>query len=109
MLSVLAFGSVFGFLGALLALPSAAMIQLLVDRALASANTTDQPPPPAERDVGSLVGESRELVDMAEAFTEKTDPAGNPLPERLTSELKAITHDLDEVLVKIQEQDVARW
>jgi predicted PurR-regulated permease PerM len=109
-LSLMAFGSIFGFLGALLALPSAAMIQLVIDRALLAANQGSQPAESGSPDVDALLGESRELVSLAGSFADKErQPDAPRLPENVVDEINAITRDLDEVLVRIKEEDESRW
>ncbi len=108
-LSVMAFGSVFGFLGALLALPSAAMIQLLVDRALKAANQAGQEAGPGRPDVDRLIEESREIVGQAQALSEKSGSNEDFRHRHVIGELQAISQELDQVLVRVQEEDASRW
>lgn len=111
-LSIMAFGSVFGFLGALLALPSAAMIQLIIDRALTAANPPEGKggdAPPAAADLNGLLGESRELVSLTGTLADKAKTPGHPLPAPAADEIHSVTQDLDELLVRMQQEDSSGW
>lgn len=101
-LSLMAFGSVFGLLGALLALPSAAMIQLMIDRTLANTGQASAPPSTREADLGELREQSRETLSLAGSHAEQRSEDGT------AAELQRITTDLEGVLARIEEQEAYR-
>ena len=104
LLSLVAFGSVFGFAGALLALPLAAMIQLVLDRILiqtddSSASFSDQ-----VADVPSLIDESKRLMHILDETSNNEDSLVNEIPETDRLEIRAITHELGLVLQELKNQ-----
>src|SRR5215207_2206622 len=64
LLSLVAFSSVFGFAGALLALPLAAIIQLILDRILNPPESSTGQFSEEEADVVSLIDESKRLMHI---------------------------------------------
>ena len=56
LLSLVTFSTVFGFLGALLAIPLAAIIQLIFERFIFNANGSDPVLPPGELSMQTLIG-----------------------------------------------------
>ena len=68
LLSLVAFGSVFGFAGALLALPLAAIVQLFLDGLLFTTNGSHVHP---LRDVQLLMDENRRLSQILNQFQER--------------------------------------
>lgn len=104
LLSMLAFGSVFGFLGALLALPLAAIVQLLIDRTLRSAQGSAGLEY-KEVDIQTLVDEGQELLQIIQdAGHDKRSPFYQ-MPEADRTELRAIARDLGSLLSQLQEDD----
>ncbi len=104
LLSLVAFGSVFGFAGALLALPLAAMIQLVLDRILiqtddSSASFSDQ-----VADVPSLIDESKRLMHILDETSNNEDSLVNEIPETDRLEIRDITHELGLVLQELKNQ-----
>jgi len=115
LLSLVAFGSVFGFAGALLALPLAAIVQLMVDRILIPVEISKGQFSEREADVLSLIDESRRLMHI---FDETASGSNNPnasdssrrkdfneISESDRVEIKAIAYELGEVLQKLKEED----
>ena len=117
LLSLVAFSSVFGFAGALLALPLAAIIQLVLDRVLNPPESSTGQFSEKEADVVSLIDESKRLMHI---FDETASASNNPnasdnfkgkdlneIPESDQLEIKAIAQELGEVLQKLKEEDEA--
>jgi len=112
LLSLVAFGSVFGFAGALLALPLAAIIQLILDRILNPPESSTGQFSEKEADVLSLIDESKRLMhifDETSSSSNNPNPANNgkgfnEIPESDQLEIKAITQELGEVLQKLKDE-----
>jgi predicted PurR-regulated permease PerM len=103
LLSLIAFGSVFGFAGALLALPLAAIIQLLVSRVVLTAAEASQQAEDKEKQIQSLMNESQEL--MQEIYETSTkNPVFQKLPEDDRLELYNLTEELNDVLGKMEKE-----
>ena len=104
LLSMLAFGSVFGFLGALLALPLAAIVQLLLDRTMliaqGSAGLHYK-----EIDIQTLLDEAQELLQTIQAAGHDESSPFYEMPESDRTEIRAIARDLDSLLVQLQQED----
>jgi predicted PurR-regulated permease PerM len=104
LLSMLAFGSVFGFLGALLALPLAAVVQLLIDRTLLSAQGSAGLQY-KEVNIQTLVDEAHELVRIIQdAGHDKRSPFYE-MPESDRTEIHAIAGDVELLLAQLREED----
>lgn len=106
LLSLVAFGSIFGFPGAVLAIPLAAMIQLILNRLLASTieNSNGQQFLDKEASVLTLMDESKRLMDIF-SETAQNDPSFfKEISHDDRVEIKTIMHDLDDVLQKLKEE-----
>jgi len=103
LLSLIAFGSVFGFIGALLALPLAAIIQLLVSRVMLTAAENARKAQERELQIQSLINESQDLM-QALYETSNQNPAFRNLPEADRLELYAITEELNQFLSQTKEE-----
>ena len=112
LLSLVAFSSVFGFAGALLALPLAAIIQLILDRILNPPESSTGQFSEKEADVVSLIDESKRLMHI---FDETASGSNNSnagkdfkeIPESDQLEIKAIAQELGEVLQKLKDEGEA--
>jgi predicted PurR-regulated permease PerM len=97
LLAIAGFGSILGFAGAILAIPLAAIIQVLLDRFVLSGEALE-PPKPEGRDAVSLIRyQARELIHDARMLTRRQGEEqidGDPIEE----ELEAIALDLDRAL-----------
>ena len=103
LLSLIACSSVFGFMGALLALPLAAIIQLLVSRAVVSAAELNKQAKDKETVVQSLMDESQELMqDIYE--TSNKSSAFQDLPEKDRLEIYNLAEELNQILGQMKEQ-----
>ncbi|MBN2117738.1 MAG: AI-2E family transporter [Anaerolineales bacterium] len=103
LLSLIAFGSVFGFAGAVLAIPLAAIIQLLVSRAVVNAAEASRQAQNREMEVQSLIDESQELM-QALYETSNRDSSFQDLPEKDRLEIYHLAEELNQILGQIKEQ-----
>jgi predicted PurR-regulated permease PerM len=106
LLSLIAFSSVFGFLGALLALPLAAIIQLLVSRVVLTAAETAKRAQAKELQVQFLIDESQELMQTIYE-TSNRNPAFKDLPEEDRLEIYSLTEELNQILRQIKKEGEA--
>ena len=105
LLSLVAFSSVFGFPGALLALPLAAIIQLIFDRVLRPVDNSTKPFSAQEADVLSLIDESKRLMHIFDETSTGNDESLNEISESDRLEIKAITQELGQVLQQLKTED----
>ena len=103
-LSLVAFGSVFGFAGTLLALPLAAIIQLVLDRILIQADDSSASFSDREADVPSLMDESKRLMHILDEASNNEDSLVNEISEEDHQEIRALTRDLDLVLQELKNE-----
>jgi len=96
LLSLIAFTSVFGFMGALLALPLAAIVQLFISRVVLTAAEASRQAQNKEAVIQSLLGESENLK-RAIAETSR-DPDAPNLPEADRLELYALADEINQLL-----------
>jgi len=104
-LSLVAFSSVFGFPGALLALPLAALIQLIVDRIVQSSNDAKEHFQDDKIDVQSLVDNNQELLQMIYAGSGDGKPLFNETSEPVRVEINSIAQELDGLLQQLEHED----
>ena len=111
LLSLVAFSSVFGFAGALLALPLAAIIQLILDRILNPPESSNGQFSEKEADVLSLIDESKRLMHIFDETASSSNSSSgkdfNEIPESDKLEIKAIAQELGEVLQKLKDEGEA--
>jgi hypothetical protein len=104
LLSLVAFGSVFGFAGALLALPLAAVIQLIFDRIFMPADSTDGQFSEKGADVLSLIDESKRLMHILDETSNDKDSLLKEISEEDRLEIKAISEELGQVLQTLEKE-----
>jgi predicted PurR-regulated permease PerM len=101
LLSLFAFSSLIGIVGALLAIPIAAIIQLLMEYFVFDSNA-NEPEPSTGRDyVSRLRYEAQELIiDVRKQARHRRGGSDNKVKQvdQLMDEIEAITSDLDSVL-----------
>jgi predicted PurR-regulated permease PerM len=98
LLSLAAFSSLFGLIGALLALPIAAIIQLFIDRFLLTPDAPEANPPPGRDYYSVLQMEAQALIqDVRKQVRVKDAPASNGVDE-IEDEIEAIVIELDALL-----------
>jgi predicted PurR-regulated permease PerM len=103
LLSLIAFSSVFGVAGALLALPLAAIIQLAVSRAIVSAAEANRLAQDRETSIQALIDENQTLMQSIYE-TSNRNPAFQDLPEADRLELYDLSEELHQVLGRIKEE-----
>jgi predicted PurR-regulated permease PerM len=100
LVAMTAFGTLFGVLGALVALPLTAIIQLLLERYM--LNNSPQTEPTGERDqIGLLRYQTQELVEDVRKVLRQRESAPTDEPpgtEHLEDTIEAIALDLDKLL-----------
>lgn len=105
LLAFIAFGSIFGFVGALLAVPLAAVIQLVLSRFLFNPNPTEQTPPIGRSSISSLRYEAQNLVlDVRKQVREK-DAESSAAEDRIEDNMEAIAQDLDSILALAEKDE----
>lgn len=103
LLSLIAFGSVFGFAGAILALPLAAIIQLLVSRVVLTAAESARQAEDKQLQIESLMRESQALLQSLHE-TSNRDVSSLELPETDRQEIYSLTEELNQVLSQMQRE-----
>jgi len=103
LLSLIAFSSVFGFAGALLALPLAAIIQLLVSRAVLSAAEANKQAHNKEMAIQALIDENQKLMQIIYE-TSNRNASFQDLPETDRLEIYNLAEELNQVLGQVKEQ-----
>jgi len=103
-LSLVAFSSVFGFPGALLALPLAALIQLIVDRIVLVSDEAKGRLEDNEIGIQSLEDENQKLLKMIYAGSGN---GNSPLEvsESVRVEINSIANELDGLLQQLKNED----
>jgi predicted PurR-regulated permease PerM len=103
LLSLIAFSSVFGFAGALLALPLAALIQLLVSRVVLLAAESASQAENRKIQLQAMLDESQRLMETIYETSNK-NPAFRDLPEADRLELYSLAEELNQTLSQIQKE-----
>jgi predicted PurR-regulated permease PerM len=103
LLSLIAFSSVFGFAGALLALPLAAIIQLLMSRVVLTAAESARQAQEREVRIQSLIDESQELMQIIYETSNK-NPSFQSLPEADRLEIYNLAEELNQVLGQMRQE-----
>jgi predicted PurR-regulated permease PerM len=103
LLSLIAFSSVFGFAGALLALPLAAIIQLFVSRVVLLAAESASQAENRRSQFQAMLDESQKLMETIYETSNK-NPAFRALPEADRLELYSLTEELNQTLSQIKKE-----
>lgn len=109
LLSIFAFSSLFGIAGALMAIPIAAILQLLLDRFVFHP-TVMEPETSVERDYASRL--RYEAQDLAQDLRKQArlKKGGSDLRvkqiDQVMDEIEAITTDLDALLAQVSSSEV---
>ena len=98
LLAFIAFGSIFGFVGALLAIPLAAVIQLTLNRFLFKAPMTEQQPPVGRDRFSTLRYEAQDLVQDVRKQVRDKEVEVDQRADELEDTMEAIAQDLDSIL-----------
>jgi len=105
LLSMVAFGSVFGFAGVLLALPLAAILQFVINRIVTSPDDLNSDAQPQEGDIQPLVYESEKLVRSLQGKSSNGSNAFQELPEEAQLEIQTVVQELHEFITKLKDED----
>jgi predicted PurR-regulated permease PerM len=105
LLSLVAFSSVFGFPGALLALPLAALIQLIVNRLIVAADDAEERSQTREMSIQELIEENRELLRKMYAGNGSGNGPAKEIPESARVEINSIAQELDGLLTQLEKRD----
>ena len=105
LLSMVAFGSVFGFAGVLLALPLAAILQFVINRIVTSPDDLNSDAQPQDGDIQPLVYESEKLVRSLQGRSSNGSTAFQELPEEAQLEIQTIVQELHEFITKLKDED----
>jgi len=103
LLSLIAFSSVFGFMGALLALPLAAIIQLMVSRVVLTAAESARQGEERGLQIQTLIDESQELMQTIYETSNK-NPAFQDLPEADRLEIYNLAEELNQLLGQMRKE-----
>ncbi|HVW00380.1 MAG TPA: AI-2E family transporter [Planctomycetaceae bacterium] len=97
LLAIAGFGSLFGVAGAILAIPMAAILQLLVDRFVIQAESPESQP--AGRDLTNVLRyQARELIRDVQSQFRKKENETNPGNDELEDAVELLARDLDRLL-----------
>src|SRR5215216_2149515 len=106
LLSLIAFSSVFGFMGALLALPLAALIQLFVSRVVLLAAESASQAENRKLQLQAMLDESQKLMETMYETSNK-NPAFKDLPEGDRLELYSLAEEFNQTLSQIKKEGEA--
>jgi predicted PurR-regulated permease PerM len=105
LLSIVTFSAVFGFAGALLAIPIAAIIQLIFERLIFKAYGSEQVVLPDEIGLQTLIGRSRATARLIAEACNTQESSLFKEQEHVRVEISSIAQDLDELLAQIKRED----
>jgi hypothetical protein len=100
LLALAAFSSLFGLAGALLAIPLAAVIQLLLDRYVLTPPTVEQAAPPGRDQFSVLRYEAQELVRDARKQQREKPLVLDDQADMVEDAIEALAADLDSLLAQ---------
>ncbi len=101
LLALVAFGTLFGIPGTLLAIPLAAIIQLLLDRYVLVGRPVEEAPPPGRDRLSVLRYEAQELVaDARKQLREKSTLALDDESDAVDDAIEALAADIDSLLAR---------
>ena len=105
LLSMVAFGALFGFAGVLMALPLAAILQFVINRIVTSPDDLNSDAQPQEGDIQPLVYESEKLVRSLQGKSSNGNTAFQELPEEAQLEIQTVVQELHEFITKLKAED----
>ena len=108
LLALVGFGTLFGVAGAFLAIPLAAIIQLLLDRYVLTKRPVEDAPPPGRDRLSVLRYEAQELVaDARKQLREKATLALDDQADAVEDAIEALAADIDSLLARDESEDEA--
>jgi predicted PurR-regulated permease PerM len=105
LLSIAAFGSLFGLLGAILAIPMAAVIQMLLDRFLLDPEALEQDPVKGRGTASVLRYAIQDLIQDLRKRLRAKDVLFEEDPDLIEEEIEAIATDLDALLAEPSQEE----
>jgi predicted PurR-regulated permease PerM len=106
LLAFIAFGTIFGFTGALLAIPLAAVIQITLQYYLFQPNPVEQEPPARRDALSALRYEAQNLaLDVRKQVRAKEDELDSRT-DQFEDALEAVVQDLDSILAQVENSRV---
>lgn len=103
LLAFIAFGSIFGLVGALLAIPLAAVIQLVLNRFVFNVSPTEQVPVLGRDAVSTLRYEAQDLVNDVRKQMRERETESDETAEHVEDAMEAIVQDLDSILAGFEQ------
>jgi hypothetical protein len=103
LLSLVAFGQLFGFAGALLAIPLAAVLQLLIDRLVLNGKAKEVQPPSGRDRLSVLRYEARELAVDARRRQREKDGDTTDEADHIEDKLEALATEIDALLARAEQ------
>jgi predicted PurR-regulated permease PerM len=95
LLAIVAFSSLGGLPGAVLAIPIAAIIQLLLNRWLLDPAASAPPPPEGRDAVSRLRFQAQQLVHDVQLQVRQKENSASPKHDRAENEIEALARDVD--------------
>ncbi|GIK43435.1 MAG: hypothetical protein BroJett011_72680 [Chloroflexota bacterium] len=100
LLSIAAFGSLLGLLGAILAIPMAAIIQILLDRFLIGPSAVEQETPAGRDTMSVLRYETQTLIQDMRQHIRQKELIPDEESDQVEEKIEAIATDLDSILAQ---------
>lgn len=98
LLAMIAFGALFGILGAILAIPLAAIVQLIVDRYVLNREKLEPPPPEGRDRISRLRFELQSLIQDVRLLVRHKPPGNEVHSDTLEEAIEAMAIELDKSL-----------
>jgi hypothetical protein len=105
LLAFVAFGTLFGFVGALLAIPLAALIQLILNRLLFKTENPESLSVSGRSSISILRYEAQDLAQDIRKQVREKDTELNEQADRVEDEMEAVILDLDSILASVETQE----
>jgi predicted PurR-regulated permease PerM len=100
LLSIAAFGSLLGVMGAILAIPMAAIIQILLDRFLLGPTAIEQEAPVGRDSMSLLRYETQALIQDMRQHIRQKELTPDEEADQVEEKIEAIASDLDSILAQ---------
>lgn len=107
LLAFVAFGSIFGFVGALLAIPLAAVIQLILNRVVFKVDPIEIAPPAGRDTISTLRYEAQDLAQDVRKQVRDKDGELTEHVDQIEDSMEAIILDLDSILAQVEVEDTS--
>jgi hypothetical protein len=102
LLAFIAFGTIFGFVGAMLAIPLAAVVQLILNRLVFNINVSEAAPPVGRDAISSLRYEAQGLAQDVRKQVRQKEDESNESSDQLEDAMEAAILDLDSILAQAE-------